>query len=86
LDPDPERSLYGPQKKGRIEDFKCFEKLGFIFLEGLTQCKKRLAIIKLFPARESLVKDITAGDGKIANLFYSIEAPPVVHTAFLIFF
>ncbi len=26
-------------------------------------------IIKLFPARESLVSDIPAGDGKIANLF-----------------
>jgi hypothetical protein len=25
--------------------------------------------IKLFPARESLVSDITAGDGKICNLF-----------------
>jgi hypothetical protein len=31
-------------------------------------CKKRLAI---FPARKSLVVDIPAGDGKIANLFYS---------------
>jgi hypothetical protein len=30
--------------------------------------KKRLAI---FPARESLVSDIPAGDGNIANLFYS---------------
>jgi hypothetical protein len=28
-------------------------------------------IIKLFPARESLVSDIPAGDGKIANFFYS---------------
>jgi hypothetical protein len=26
-------------------------------------------IIKLFPARESLVSDIPAGDGKMANLF-----------------
>jgi hypothetical protein len=26
-------------------------------------------ILKLFPARESLVGDIPAGDGKIANLF-----------------
>ncbi len=26
-------------------------------------------IIKLFPARESLVSDITAGDGKIDNFF-----------------
>jgi hypothetical protein len=29
-------------------------------------------IIKLFPARERLVSDIPAGDGKIENLFYSI--------------
>jgi hypothetical protein len=29
-------------------------------------------IIKLFPARESLVSDTPAGDGKIANLFYSV--------------
>ncbi len=28
---------------------------------------------KLFPAIESLVSDIPAGDGKIANLFYSVE-------------
>jgi hypothetical protein len=31
-------------------------------------------IIKLFPARESLVSDIPAGDEKIANLFYSVPA------------
>ncbi len=28
--------------------------------------------IKLFPARESLISDIPAGDGKTANLFYSV--------------
>ncbi len=32
-------------------------------------CKKRLPID---PSRESLVSDIPAGDGKIANLFYSV--------------
>jgi hypothetical protein len=31
----------------------------------------RLAIIKLFPAKERLVSDIPAREGKIANLFYS---------------
>jgi hypothetical protein len=31
----------------------------------------RSGIIRLFPARESLVSDIPAGDGKIVNLFYS---------------
>jgi hypothetical protein len=29
-------------------------------------------IIKLFPARESLVSDNQAGDWKIVNLFYSV--------------
>ncbi len=33
-----------------------------------------LWIIKLFPARESLVSDTPTGDGKIDNLFYSV--PP----------
>jgi|688.fasta_scaffold617616_1 hypothetical protein len=33
-------------------------------------------IIKLFPARESLVSEmkIPAGDGKMANLFYSVSS------------
>jgi hypothetical protein len=26
----------------------------------------------LFPVRENLVSDIPAGDGKVANLFYSV--------------
>jgi hypothetical protein len=30
-------------------------------------------LIKLFPARESLVSDIPAEDGKIASLFYSVQ-------------
>jgi hypothetical protein len=29
-------------------------------------------IIKLFPARESSVSDISAGDGENHNLFYSV--------------
>ncbi len=29
--------------------------------------------IKLFPARERVVTDIPAGDGKIYNLFYSVH-------------
>jgi hypothetical protein len=29
-------------------------------------------IIKLFPPRESLVSDIPAGDGNIANLFFTV--------------
>jgi hypothetical protein len=33
--------------------------------------------IKLFPARDSLVSGIPAGDGKIAKLFYSVECSPV---------
>ncbi len=33
----------------------------------------RPGIMKLFPARESLVSDIPAGNGKIVNLFYSVS-------------
>ncbi len=47
-------------------------------------CKKRFTVqgspnspwpglIKLFPQRETLVSDIPAGDGKTANLFYSVD-------------
>ncbi len=31
-----------------------------------------LGIIKLFPARESLVSDIPSGDGKMASLFLTV--------------
>jgi hypothetical protein len=31
-------------------------------------------MIKIFLARESLVSDIPAGDGKTANLFYSVNS------------
>ncbi len=34
--------------------------------------KKKLAIFQLFPARESLVRDIPAGDGKRYPFFYSV--------------
>ncbi len=37
----------------------------------LPHCKKRLWI---FPARESMVSDIPAGDGKIINLFFTVQA------------
>ncbi len=51
------------------------------------QCKKGLSIFlsqagmyftnqTLFPARESLVSDIPAGDGKTSNLFYSVGCGP----------
>ncbi len=32
-------------------------------------------ITKLFPARESLVSDIPAGDGKIDNIFFTMYLP-----------
>jgi hypothetical protein len=32
--------------------------------------------MKLFPARESLVSDIPAGDGKNDNLFYNVGNDP----------
>jgi hypothetical protein len=34
----------------------------------------RPGIIKVFPARKSLVSDILAGDRKIVNLFYSVNS------------
>jgi hypothetical protein len=34
--------------------------------------KNWAGIIKLFPSRETLISDIPAGDGKMANLFYSV--------------
>ncbi len=49
----------------------------------LLHCKKRLAIFpstagdvtnQKIPARESLVSEIPAGDGEIANHFYSVPA------------
>jgi hypothetical protein len=53
------------------------------FFHPHIHCKKRLAIFmspaginKLFPARESLVGDILAWDGKIGNLFYSVFRVP----------
>ncbi len=35
----------------------------------VVHCKKKVSD---FPARESLFRDILGGDGKIANLFYSV--------------
>ncbi len=46
------------------------ENLIFFFIS--VHCKKVSGIFKLFPARESLVSDIPAGDGKTVNLFYSV--------------
>jgi hypothetical protein len=46
----------------------CKKRLGiFPFPAGMSPTK--LSQIKLFPARESLVSDILAGDGKMNNLF-----------------
>ncbi len=61
-------------------------------------CKKRLAVfpppgchlpnspwpgrIKLFPARESLVCDITAGDGKLANLFLQCRTRSILQRSY----
>jgi hypothetical protein len=43
---------------------------------GLIHCKKRLTV---FPS-QNLVSDIPAGDGKMANLFYSVVPMPEVRT------
>ena len=40
---------------------------------SLTNTPWLLGIIKILPARESLVSDIPAGDGKTAKLFYSVK-------------
>ncbi len=44
---------------------------------AMSQCHLSIwpGIIKLFPATESFVSDILAGDGKTANLFYSAWVP-----------
>ncbi len=42
---------------------------------GMSHTKHWPGIIILFPARESLVSDIAAGDGKLANLFFTVCTP-----------
>jgi hypothetical protein len=57
------------------------EKITQLLKASLYTVKKRFAIftspaeisLKLFPARESLVSDISAGDGKIVNPFYRVH-------------
>ncbi len=47
----------------------------FLPLSGMSLTELSLAgnnLITVFPAMESLVCDIPAGDGKIDNLFYSV--------------
>jgi hypothetical protein len=39
---------------------------------SLTKLSLAPGIIKFFPARDSLVSDIPAGDGKIAKLFFTV--------------
>jgi hypothetical protein len=39
------------------------------------QCKKKVSDIPV-PPRESFVSDIPAGDGNVANLFYSVTVTP----------
>jgi hypothetical protein len=52
----------------------------FPFPAGMSLTKLSLAgIIKLFPARESLVRDIPAGAREIANLFYSVVTSGVAY-------
>jgi hypothetical protein len=46
----------------------------FPSLAGMSLTKLFLGIIQLFLARESLISDILTGNGKIANLFYSVPA------------
>jgi hypothetical protein len=39
-------------------------------------------LLLLFPARESLVSDIPAGNGNIANFFYSVGPPAKIRDVF----
>jgi hypothetical protein len=36
-----------------------------------------MGVIKLFPARESFVNDIPAGDRKISNLFITVKGQKI---------
>jgi hypothetical protein len=44
----------------------------------------RPGIIKLSPARDSLIRDIPAGDGKFDNLFYSVVREQAHETVFVV--
>ncbi len=46
-----------------------------IFLSLAGMSLTNLSLAGIFPARESLVSDIPAGDGKINKSFYSVYAP-----------
>ncbi len=54
---------------------------GYRFSRPQLECHKPnfpwQGISKFFPARESLVSDIPAGDGKIDSLFYSVGSKQV---------
>jgi hypothetical protein len=57
-----------------VSDAHCKKKLAvFLSPAGMSLTILWRGIIKLFPARESLVSDIPAVDGKIGNLFYSVR-------------
>ncbi len=56
--------------------YESFHKISQAFWDGYVHCKKMLAV-KPSPAgmslnRESLVSDISAGDGKTGNPFFTV--------------
>ncbi len=56
-----------------LKSWGCTVKRVTIFPSSVEMSLTWPGIIKLFLARESLVSDIPAGDGKISNLSYSVE-------------
>ncbi len=88
LKPEPEPALPEPAKVGLFYCIHC-KKMLMIFPSpaGMSLTKLSLGgncdvIYKLFPSRESLVSDIPAGDGKMANLFLQCTAILVLREVF----
>jgi hypothetical protein len=68
--------MAGKQLKNNFQALMYTVKEGYNFSRPQPGCHQPNSpypvIIKLFPARESLVCDIPAGDGKNNNIFYSV--------------
>ncbi len=73
-------NLGGIWKENGVNCRRSTEKKGLRFSRPQPECQQPNSrwpgIIKFFPARESLISDIPAGDGKIANPFLQCSYPP----------